>query len=162
MIVAQANHPPETRDPRRVLAEEPLIDDGEEPPVIAEVGRRPPVFDVVGRPTSQGVTWIWAQDDLDFASVGRARAQLAALFTAGACPYRLLVYLGAECFVDLRGLRLLLALAAEVQRCGGALAVVAPPHSLRKMISVLALQEELPMVDSVRQAAVWARTGKEA
>lgn len=116
------------------------------------------MFDLVGRPTPRGVTWAWLQDDLDSSSVGRARRQLGALLAPGVCPHRVLVYLGVECFVDLRGLRLLLEVAAHVRTCGGALAVVAPPRCLVRMITLFALEEELPMVESVRRAVWWART----
>ena len=120
------------------------------------------VFDVVGRPTARGVTWVWAQNDLDHTSVAQARRDLGGLFTPGSRAHRVLVYLGADRFVDLRGLRLLLELIAEVRRCGGDLAVVAPPDSLVRMTSCFSLnEEELLMVDSVRRAARWARTGKD-
>lgn len=116
-----------------------------------------PVFDVVGHPTSRGVTWVWAQDDLETASLDRARADLALLFTGGVCPHRVLVYLGDERFVDLRGLRLLAGVAAEVRRCGGALAVVTPPHCLVRMVTCFGLEDQLPVLDSVREAVRWAR-----
>jgi anti-anti-sigma factor len=127
--------------------------------VAAELNQAQPVFDVVGRRASRGTTWAWAREDLDVASVGRARSELAALFDGGTGPRRLLVYLGADSFVDLRGLRLLLDLVAQVQRHGGAAAVVAPPHCLTQMVSLLALEERFPMIRSVRRALWWARTG---
>jgi anti-anti-sigma factor len=127
--------------------------------VAAELNQGRPVFDIVGRRRSQGTTWVWAREDLDVASVGRARAELAALFDRGTAPRRLLVYLGADSFVDLRGLRLLVDLVAQAQRYGGVAAVVAPPHCLTQMISLLAPEERLPMISSVRHALWWARTG---
>ncbi|HEX8520016.1 MAG TPA: STAS domain-containing protein [Pseudonocardia sp.] len=131
--------------------------------MVAELAPGRPVFDLVGRPTSRGVTWAWVQDDLHAGSVGRARRDLRGLFAAGTAPHRVLVYLGPERFVDLGGLRLLLEIGGEVRRRGGALAVVAPPHGLTRMAACLALQEEeLPMLDSVQEAARWARTRKDA
>ena len=125
--------------------------------MVAETSRRWQVFDVVGRPTSWGVTWAWIREDLDSDSVERARSQLCLLFLTDGCPHRLLVHLGADCFVDLRGLRLLLETATEVRSGGGALAVVAPPRSLVRMAALFVLAEELPMVDSVDHAVEWAR-----
>jgi hypothetical protein len=127
--------------------------------MVAELDRQRPVFDIVGRPTARGTTWAWAREDLDGMSVGRARGQLAALLASEPEPLRLLLYLGADRFVDLRGLRLLLDLDAQVRRRGGALAVVAPPRCLTEMTSLLALEERVPMVGSVRRALWWARTG---
>src|SRR4051794_15094387 len=111
------------------------------------------VFEVVGRPTANGVTWVWAQDDLDMATEARARADLEVLFVGGAAPF-VLVYLGAERFVDVRGLRLLLETAGQVRRGGGDLMVVAPPRCLRRMIGVLDVGDRLPVVTTTRQA-VW-------
>jgi anti-anti-sigma factor len=111
------------------------------------------VFDVVGQPTSRGVTWVWAREDLDRATVERAQAQLTRLFSDRAVPRRLLVYLGGDCFVDLSGLRLLLAVDERVRGCGGALAVVAPPHCLVRMLSCLGLEDRLLAFESVQHAA---------
>src|SRR5690348_14652320 len=86
-----------------------------------------PVFELVGLPTAGGVTWAWARQDLDMATVATARRELSALLEPVRGPGTVLVYLGLECFVDIRGLRLLVDTAAEVQCRGGALAVVAPP-----------------------------------
>lgn len=130
--------------------------------MVAELGRGRPVFDLVGPVTPWGPTWAWVQEDIDFDSVGRARTQLWRMFAAEGCPHRLLVHLGAERFVDLRGMRLLLDVAAELARGGGALAVVAPPRCLTRMATVFALQQELPMVETVHGAASWARTRTEA
>ena len=139
--------------------------------MVADLGWDRPVFDVVGGggPGRGGSRGGWAREDLDHESVGRARVQLAALFDEEPGPRRLLVYLGGDCFVDLRGLRLLLDLGAQLRCRGGALVVVAPPLCLTEMLAVLDLAEALicqaleqgravPLVDSVRRAAWWART----
>ena len=126
--------------------------------MVAELSQRRPVFEIVGRPTSPGATWVWTQGDLTSASVGRARVDLSGLFAAGTCPRRVLLYVGVECVVDLRGLGLLLEVAAEVRNRGGALVVVAPPDCLKEVATLIASEEELPMIDSVRRAAWWART----
>jgi len=85
------------------------------------------VFELVVRPSPGGVTWAWARSDLDAATVVHARRELSALLDRPGDPGTLLVYLGLERFVDLRGMRLLVGTAARARARGGALAVVAPP-----------------------------------
>jgi anti-anti-sigma factor len=115
------------------------------------------VFEVVGRPTANGVTWVWARTDLDMATEARGRADLEHLFVGADPPRFVLVYLGAERFVDVRGLRLLLTTAAQVRRGGGVLTVVAPPFCLRRMVEVLDLGDRLPLVTSAQHAVRRAR-----
>jgi anti-anti-sigma factor len=121
-------------------------------------GARPPVFRIVGRATSHGPTWAWALDDLDMATVPAARTQLSELLACDPAPRCLLVYLGTDCFVDVRGLRLLVEVTRQVRDRGGDLAVVAPPHCVRVMAVRLGLAEELALVPSARHATWWART----
>jgi anti-anti-sigma factor len=116
-----------------------------------------PVFRIVGRPTPTGPTWVWAQDDLDLATVSAARTQLAGLFAGDAAPRCVLVYLGADCFVDLRGLRLLVDTATQTRCRGGHLAVVAPPYCVQWMADRFDLGDELPLVPTAQHAAWWAR-----
>ena len=87
----------------------------------------------------------------------RAR-ELSALLTTTGGVGALLVYLGAECFVDLHGLRLLVEVAAQLRSRGGALAVVAPPYCLRQMVCLGELGAELPLLRTAHHAASWART----
>jgi anti-anti-sigma factor len=117
------------------------------------------VFDLVGRPAAGGPTWLWARADLDIATVGRARRELSALVAPGRNPGTVLVYLGPDRFVDLRGLRLLVDTARRVRAGGGDLAVVAPPRCLRRLVQLVRLDAELPLVATARQAAWRARTG---
>lgn len=117
-----------------------------------------PVFELVGRPTAGGVTWVWARQDLDLATVAAARRELSALLEPLRSPGNVLVYLGPECFVDLRGVRLLANVAAQVRSRGGALAVVAPPRCVRQMVLLGRLEAELPLVTTARRAVWWART----
>jgi hypothetical protein len=63
-----------------------------------------------------------------------------------------LVYLGAERFIDVRGMRLLLDVAGQVRYRGGSLVVVAPPRSLQKMLHVLDLGGELSVAPTPRHA----------
>lgn len=118
---------------------------------------RSPVFHLVGRPTRTGPTWVSIQDDLDLATEPAARAELAALLAHDTAPRSVLVHLGEERFVDVRGLRLLLDAARRARSCGGDLAVVAPPHCLRWMVTRLDLVDELFLADDPRQALRWAR-----
>jgi anti-anti-sigma factor len=125
------------------------------PERIISIRRRGgPVFEVIGRPTANGVTWVWAQNDLDMATEVRARADLGALLVGDTAPRFVLVYLGAERFVDVRGLRLLLETAGQVRHRGGHLTVVAPPVCLQRMIQVLDVGDQLPVVTTAWHA-VW-------
>jgi len=117
------------------------------------------VFHVVGRPTRTGPTWAWAQHDLDMTTEPAARAELRALFAAAAAPRFVLVYLGTDRFVDVRGLRLLGDAACEARSRGGDLAVVAPPRCVRLMVARFGLVDELFLAHDVRHAARWVRHG---
>jgi anti-anti-sigma factor len=92
------------------------------------------------------------------ATVATARRELSPLLKRTSGVDTLLVYLGSECFVDLRGLRLLVEAAAQLRSRGGALAVVAPPHCLRQMVRLSGLGAELPLLRTTRHAVSWART----
>jgi anti-anti-sigma factor len=116
------------------------------------------LFDQVGRPAAGGATWLWARADLDIATVARARRELSTLVAPGRNPGNVLVYLGPDRFVDLRGLRLLVDTARRVRARGGDLAVVAPPRCLRRLVQLVRLDAELRLVVNTRQAAWWART----
>ena len=116
------------------------------------------VFDVVGRSTYVGPIWLWAQNDLDLATVPAARTELAGLLSGATEPPVVLVYLGAERFVDVRGLRLLVTVARQARCRGGDLAVVAPPHCLRWMVDRFGLGDELFLAPDARSAARWGRT----
>ncbi len=115
------------------------------------------MFEQVGLPTAGGVIWLWARADLDLATLAGARRELSALI-AGGNPGTVLVYLGSERFVDLRGLQLLVDTARGIRSRGGALAVVAPPRSLRRLVQLGLLGSELPLVPTAREAVRWART----
>jgi anti-anti-sigma factor len=116
------------------------------------------VFEQVGRPSPGGVTWPWARADLDPATVARARIELSAVVTPRRGPGNVLVFLGHECFVDLRGLRLLVDTARRVRALDGALAVVAPPRCLERLMQLGHVDTELPLVPTARHAAWWVRT----
>ena len=86
------------------------------------------------------------------------RDRLSTVVRSGRNPGNVLVHLGHECFVDLRGLRLLVETAERARSCGGALAVVAPPRCLERLVQVSQLGAQLPLVATARQALWWVRT----
>ena len=110
-----------------------------------------PVFEVVGPSGRQRVTWAWARQDLDLATVTAAQAELAALLSDVGSPAHLLVHLGSECFVDVHGLRLLVDVADRMRAGGGTVVVIAPPSCLRRMVSVMGLEARLSLATSARQ-----------
>jgi hypothetical protein len=126
-------------------------------PYRTRSGADGPVFELIGRPSPGGVTWAWARTDLDTATVVTAKRELSPLLTGADPPGVVLVYLGHECFVDLRGLRLLIGTAARIRSRGGVLAVVAPPRCLRLMAQLGRIGADLPLIPTARQALWWAR-----
>jgi anti-anti-sigma factor len=106
----------------------------------------PAVVRVVGRPTPTGPILVRVRHDLDLATVPAARAEPAALLADRTTHPSVLLDLGAERFVDMRGLRLLVETARQVRRRGGDLTVVAAPQCLRSMVARLDLGDELPLL----------------
>lgn len=160
---------PSDRKPQRMAAERlPAIPTPRQvrlPPTGAVRPRSPrcrpraAVFEQVGRPTPGGITWLWARTDLDMATVAGARRELAVLLAPERDPGVVLLYLGRERFVDLRGLRLLVGTAGQARSRGGTLAVVAPPYSLVRLVRLGRVGADLPLVATARQAVRWARAG---
>jgi ABC-type transporter Mla MlaB component len=120
----------------------------------AEAGR--PVFRVVERPAARGLTWACAQDDLDLLTLPAARVELARLLRGA--PRCLLVYVGADRFVDVGGLRLLVDSAEQARRRGGDLTVVEPPYCLRLMVGLFDLGDQLRLAPTPIQAVRWSRS----
>lgn len=88
-----------------------------------------------------------ARVDLDIAVEDRARAELQAACRAAPVPGWVLVCFEDDCFVDVRGVQIFLDAAAQAAVAGGRFGVVAPPRSLRRIVTVLGL-DELPIFDS--------------
>ena len=112
---------------------------------------------MIGFPDAGAVTWAWAQVDLDMASESAARTELGDLLDREGPAGVLLVYLGEEYFVDVRGLRLLLDVSTRLRKRGGQLLVVAPPVCRRRMIRLLDLAREIQSAPTAQRAASWAR-----
>jgi anti-anti-sigma factor len=119
-----------------------------------------PVFELPGRAMPRGVRWVRARQDLDLATVSRARAELTSLLSASdhVC---VLVHLGVDCFVDLHGLRLLVDLTAQARQHQAELVVVAAPRCLRRTARLAGLDSRLNLAPTARQGfrRARARTG---
>ena len=113
---------------------------------ITPVEVDPVVFRVVGSPLPTGPVLLQARHDLDLTTVPAARAELTALLADRHAPW-VVVHLGVDRFVDMRGMRLLVATGRQVRRRGGELIVVAAPRCLRSMLARLGLDDELVLVD---------------
>jgi anti-anti-sigma factor len=105
-----------------------------------------PVFDLVGQSNSHGLLWALLRSDLDLATAPKARAELNGLLAGGERPGFVLVYLGVDRFVDLRGLRVLVEIAASMRISGGELVVVAPPPCVRTIVELTGVGTALSMV----------------
>ena len=85
--------------------------------------------------------------ELDLAT---AAAMTSALERAAADgPADVVVDLSGLVFVDATGLSALLRGAEAVRGSGGTLCLTAPPRLLRRMLALLDLERELPVVDEV-------------
>jgi anti-anti-sigma factor len=118
-----------------------------------------PVFEILGRSDALGVTWARARRDLDVAAATSARHELTDLLRTPAGADRVLVHLGAGCFVDLYGLRVLVDVDARLRRRGGELVVVGPPRSFRIMVDVTGLGAGLTVAPTAQRAVRRARRG---
>ncbi|HWB67157.1 MAG TPA: STAS domain-containing protein [Mycobacteriales bacterium] len=85
--------------------------------------------------------------DLDIATEDRARRELQAAVAGSPGPGWLLMCFADDLFVDVRGVQLFVDAAADAVGLGRRLAVVAPPRSLRRIVSVLGI-DELAIIDS--------------
>lgn len=111
--------------------------------------------DVLERPVIGGassVLLVRAAADLDAASEPVVRRELRAACTAGGAGW-VLLYLGEQVFVGVRGLGVLLDATDWARASGRELLVVAPPPSLQRMIEALDLGRRLRSVPSAWEAA---------
>jgi anti-anti-sigma factor len=110
------------------------------------------VFEIVDDPAGQGATWVRASVDLDLLSAADAQEQLNSICTKDTANGYLVVEVLAECFVDIRGLRVLLEHSRLLQERGGALVLVSMSRELARLLQVLELDGELPFVRTVEEA----------
>ena len=108
------------------------------------------VFELATDRGAPGVTWIRARVDLDMATVPSGRRELAAMCTDGV--RWLLVDIGASCFVDARGLQMLLDTSRTLRDRGGELLVVSDSRALRRVLQILNLDGDLVLRRSAREA----------
>jgi len=103
---------------------------------------------VVGRAVIDPETgWLFTSllQDLEWFRTGRARAELAELCRAPGDHPGITLVVGLDHFVDVRGLTLLLEIAALAEQHGRRFEVLLPPHSLRRMLAVLGLSADLTL-----------------
>jgi anti-anti-sigma factor len=111
--------------------------------------------DVVERPACWGgsrVLLVRAAADLDSATEQAARAELREVCAAVGAAGWVVLYLGEQVFVGVRGLAVLLDTAEDARAHGRRLLVVGPPRGLRLMIDVLGLHARLPCAATAREA----------
>lgn len=88
-----------------------------------------------------------ARVDLEWFNLSVAAAELRTLCLTEPWVPRVVVRLGEERFVDLRGLRVLVEASLDAQAWGRRLLVVAPPGSLLRMIRLLRAEGVLEIVE---------------
>jgi anti-anti-sigma regulatory factor len=84
--------------------------------------------------------------DLDLATETRARAELAAACNGDGEHRRVVVIVGERCFVDVRGIAVLVDAARLARLRGCELIVIDTAGRLRKYVAALALDSELPVL----------------
>jgi anti-anti-sigma factor len=116
-----------------------------------------PVFDLVGQSNTRGLVWAWLRCDLDVATASGARVELTGLVGGLDGPEVVLVYLGFERFVDLRGLRVLVEVAVSLQDRGGEMVLVAPPRCLRTIVELTGVGAGLTLAATPWHATSWVK-----
>ena len=99
-----------------------------------------------------------ARVDLEWFNADRAAAELRAVCAERTPVDRVVVCLGQDRFVDLRGLRMLVDATEHARESGRTLVVLNAPSSLRRAVGVLGLESQihLPRVVSLHGAAGFA------
>ncbi len=85
-------------------------------------------------------------------SAGDAHDQLLALCGDDPTGCCLVVEVGPDCFVDVRGLGVLLELSQLLQQRGGRMVLVSPSRGLARILQILQLDGELPFVRTTEDA----------
>lgn len=120
-------------------------------------GRPGPAVLVVAPQSPRGVIWLWLQEDLDLATVERARTELESVVDGSPTPGYVLVYLGAGRFVGLHGLRVLVQSAHRARSRRVTLLVVGPSTSVRVLVEHVGCVDELPTAPTAGAAMRRAR-----
>jgi anti-anti-sigma factor len=116
-----------------------------------------PVFDLVGESNSRGLVWAWLRCDLDVATASGARVELTGLLGGLDGPDVVVVYIGFERFVDLRGVRVLVEVAMSLRDRGGEMVLVAPPRCLQMIVELTGVGSELTLAATPWHATEWLK-----
>lgn len=123
---------------------------------LIPTGRTPSAVIVRDEPRSDAAgLWLRVTADIDSACEARARAELTSLSTDG--PALLVLQFADDAYVDVRGLDVLLDAARRLRGRGGGMMVVNSPYSLRRMLQILNMHDELAMAGTRGQAESWIR-----
>jgi anti-anti-sigma regulatory factor len=90
---------------------------------------------------------------LDAYSEAAARSELLSLCGPEGSARSILLHLGPQVFVGLRGLDVLLQAAAWARKGGRALLIIEPPECLTRLLDLLGMNDRLCLVSSTGQAA---------
>lgn len=101
------------------------------------------VFELVGVAGAEGVTRVRAVADLDLLSASAGYVQLLTMWRNGPPDGRLVVELDAGCFVDVRGLRMLLEIGRMLRSRGGAMVLVSSSRTVARVLAILDADGEL-------------------
>jgi anti-anti-sigma regulatory factor len=101
------------------------------------------VFDPPLVDPGTGALFTAAKDDLEWFNADAAAAELHAVCADDTAADQVVVSLGEERYVDLRGLRVLVAATDHARDTGRALVVLRAPTSLRRMVEVLGLESRI-------------------
>jgi anti-anti-sigma regulatory factor len=118
---------------------------------VATIGANRRVFAHVDSPpvsTALRLLWLRPTADLDLATEADATGELAMICTADADFEWIVVHGGPEWFVDVRGSMVLIRGSELARRHDRDLVVVDPPWSLRRIVTVLGMQDQLHLLDS--------------
>jgi anti-sigma B factor antagonist len=112
-----------------------------------------PVTLTLGVTATAETTIVTARGEIDLAVVGRLRTRLAE--ETGLAPRALVLDLSGVTFCSARGITELLVAASEAHVSGVPFAIVAAQRAVVRPISVLRLEQTLPIHRSVADALAW-------